>query len=276
MSKVPAFSDIGKSAKELLVGGKDGQFQYDKLITVQSKTADGLEFTLTNRVKDSKVEQAVAAAYKTDKFAVLGQINPAGKIITSLTLSNPIPNLTIGVSGAILDPATGKLIVDWSVPSLTAKAVVGLTSQPKVDVSISTGRQQYLVGASAQYDSATSSLTTWSLGAGYTAADYQAGLVLTDGETVKGVYAHKVDATQTVGGEVIKSLSKETTSFTLGYQKRLSAGALFKARLNNSGITSLLYQTDLQPKTTITHALQFDATNLNSAPKLGISLSVKP
>ena len=69
--------------------------------------------------------------------------------------------------------ASPQLIVDGSVPRLTAKAVVGLTSQPKVDVSISTGRQQYLVGASAQYDSATSSLTTWSLGAGYTAADYQ-------------------------------------------------------------------------------------------------------
>ena len=38
------------------------------------------EFTLTNRVKDSKVEQAVAAAYKTDKFSVLGSVNPAGKV----------------------------------------------------------------------------------------------------------------------------------------------------------------------------------------------------
>ena len=59
------------------------------------------------------------------------------------------------------------------MPSLTAKAVIGLTSQPKVDIALSTGRQAYVLGGSAQYDSATSSVTTWSVGAGYTAADYQ-------------------------------------------------------------------------------------------------------
>ena len=43
-----------------------------------------------------------------------------------------------------------------------------------------------------------------------------------------------------------------------------------------SGIAALLYQTDIQPKTTLTHTLQFDATNLNAAPKFGLSLGVKP
>lgn len=276
MSKVPAFTDIGKTAKELLGGGKDGVFQFDKLLTLQSKTADGLDFTIINRLKDSKVEQAITAAYKTDKYSFIGQINPAGKIITSLSLTNPVPNLTIGISGAVPDPATGKLLLDYAVPNLTLKAVVGLTAQPKVDLVASTGRLSYLLGGSAQYDTATASVTTWSFGGGYTAADYQAGIVVTDGESVKATYAHKVDASQTVGGEVVKNLAKETTAFTLGYSKRMDSGATFKARLNNAGITSLLYQTDLQPKTTLTHALQFDATDLNAAPKLGISLSVKP
>ena len=58
---------------------------------------------------------------------------------------------------------------------------------------------------------------------------------MTDGEAVKATYAHNVDASQTLGGEVVKNLSKETTAFTLGYQKKLSDTALFKARLNNSG-----------------------------------------
>ena len=43
-----------------------------------------------------------------------------------------------------------------------------------------------------------------------------------------------------------------------------------------AGITSLLYQTELNSKTVLTHAVQFDATNLATAPKLGVSLSVKP
>ena len=59
--------------------------------------------------------------------------------------------------------------------------------------------------------------------------------MLTDGDSVKATYAHKVDANQTVGGEVIKNLAKETTAFTLGYSKRMEGGAFFKARLNNAG-----------------------------------------
>lgn len=59
--------------------------------------------------------------------------------------------------------------------------------------------------------------------------------MLTDGESVKATYAHKVDAAQTVGGEVVKNLAKETTAFTLAYQRRMDGGALFKARLNNAG-----------------------------------------
>ena len=45
---------------------------------------------------------------------------------------------------------------------------------------------------------------------------------------------------------------------------------------SSPGITALLYQTDIQPKTTLTHTLMFDATNLNAAPKFGLSLGVKP
>lgn len=64
-------------------------------------------------------------------------------------------------------------MLDWAVPNLTLKGTVGLTNQPKVDIAASTGRLGYLLGGSAQYDTATASVSTWSVGAGYTAADYQ-------------------------------------------------------------------------------------------------------
>ncbi len=38
------------------------------------------EFTVSSRVKDSNIEQSLAASYKTDKYSVLAQINPAGKV----------------------------------------------------------------------------------------------------------------------------------------------------------------------------------------------------
>ena len=59
--------------------------------------------------------------------------------------------------------------------------------------------------------------------------------MVTDLEVIKGTFAHKIDASQTVGAEVVKSLAKETTTFTVGYSKKAEGGALYKARLNNSG-----------------------------------------
>ena len=64
-------------------------------------------------------------------------------------------------------------MLDYAVPNLTLKAIVGLTAQPKMDLVASTGRSGYLLGGSAQYDTATANVSTWSVGAGYTAADYQ-------------------------------------------------------------------------------------------------------
>ena len=63
----------------------------------------------------------------------------------------------------------------------------------------------------------------------------QVGMIVTDGDAVKVSYAHNIDPTQTFGGEAIKNLSKETTTFTLAYAKKLHDSSLFKARLSNNG-----------------------------------------
>ena len=65
--------------------------------------------------------------------------------------------------------------MDWTVPNLTVKAAVGLTNQPKVDIAATTGRNNYLLGVAALFDSATNNVSTWSVGAGYTGLDYQVG-----------------------------------------------------------------------------------------------------
>ena len=68
---------------------------------------------------------------------------------------------------------TAQMMVDWTVPNLTVKAAVGLTNQPKVDLAVTTGRMDYVLGGAALYDTATGNVSTWSLGAGYTSLDYQ-------------------------------------------------------------------------------------------------------
>lgn len=51
-------------------------------------------------------------------------------------------------------------------------------------------------------------------------------------------------------------------------QKRLENGSLVKVRLDNKGIASGLYETELKPLHKLALSGQFDATNLEKPPKV--------
>lgn len=57
--------------------------------------------------------------------------------------------------------------------------------------------------------------------------------------------------------------------------RALESGALAKGRMDSNGVVSLLYEQNLSPLTKITLCSQFDATDLNKAPKIGIALGLK-
>jgi len=51
---------------------------------------------------------------------------------------------------------------------------IGNSAFSQVDIAVTTGRMDYVLGGAALYDTATGAVSTWSLGAGYTSLDYQA------------------------------------------------------------------------------------------------------
>jgi voltage-dependent anion channel protein 2 len=276
--KVPAFSDIGKATKELLYGDRDGVFQFEKQAKITTKTADGVEFGLTSKFKEQKVEQEVTASYKADKYALKATVNPAGKIVTTLTLTNLVPNLTLGLSGALPDQSSGKLTADYAVPNLTLKSSTTLTSNPVVNVAASTGYKGGVFGVSGVYDSKSGTISSWEAAAGYTSLDYQVAVNVNNADIAKLAYTHNLDRSASVGAEVSKKITdsaESPTKFTVGYAKRLQGGGLGKLRLDNSGLASLLYSAEVQPGTKLTHTVAFDVTNPNTPPKYGFALDLK-
>jgi voltage-dependent anion channel protein 2 len=277
-AKVPAFTDIGKSAKEILLGGREGLFQYNQVVTISSRTADGVEFTATGVKRDEKLDTALKAAYKYKNILTAATFNTNGKVTTSVTASEVAPGLSVSLVGTVPDIQTAKLGVDYYLPHLTLKSVFGLTAQPTVNISASSGWNDLTFGGLATFDTAKdNNLTNWTAGVGYTANDFQVAAVLTDkGETVKITGAHTIDATQALAGEVSKAVHKdEATLVTFGYLKRLENGALAKAKLDNNGILHLLYEQELQKTTKLAISSQFDASNVEKAPKIGLALDIK-
>ncbi|EIE23531.1 voltage-dependent anion-selective channel protein [Coccomyxa subellipsoidea C-169] len=277
-AKIPAFTDIGKATRELLYGSKSGVFQYNQALNISTKTADGVEFSVVTVKKEDRIEGALKANYKTKKYGFTGTFGSTGLVSTSVAVYSVAPGLDVTLFGTLPDvQGSAKVSADYVVPHLTLKTSVGLTNQPKVDLAATTGYKDIVFGGEATYDSAKGDVTKWAAGAGYQRLDYAVGVLLKDmGKVMTVSYAHNVDATTAAGAEVSKRLDeKEFTTFTLGLQKRLENGALAKFRLDNAGIASALYETELKPNHKLAISSQFNATDLNKPPKLGFALDIK-
>lgn len=278
-AKIPAFTEIGRSARDILLGGKDsGVFQYNQTVTISSKTADGVEFTGISAKKDEKLETAIKAAYKYKNSTLALTFSHLGKVTASVAASDLAPGLSATVLGTVPDLHSAKLGIDYYLPHLTMKGLVGLTASPTVTASASTGWNDLTLGGQATFDTAKDeSLTAWTAGVGYTGLDYQVAALLSDrGETLKITGAHNIDTRQALAAEIARSLNKdEATLVTLGYQRRLGNGSLTKVRLDNQGTVNVLYEQDVQKNTKLAFSGLFDATNLEKAPKVGVALDIK-
>lgn len=278
-AKIPAFADIGKTAKDILLGGS-GHFQYDQRVSLSSKTSDGVEFTANSVKRGDKLDTQVKAAYKINStYSTALTFLQAGKVIASVNANDVTPGLSLGLTGTLPDAHSAKATIDYYLPHLTIKALVGVTSAPVVTASVTSGWNELTFGAQALYDSAKNeNVQDWSAAIGYTGLDYQVAATLANkGEVLKVTGAHNIDTRQAVAAEISRQLNTEEapTIITLAFQRRLDNGSLAKIKLDNSGSVQTVYEQDLQKNTKLAFSGHFDATNLEAAPKIGVAFDIK-
>ena len=272
MTKTLSFGELGKAAKDLLSGG----FQLNQKVTATTKTDTGVDFTVSGVKKDDALDGDIKASYKTSGYSADIKVAADSKVTSSIAYSQLFPGLKVALNGSIPDKASGKLSFDFTKPLYTVKGNVGLTSTPKAECSVSVGHAGLSVGAEAGYCTKSADVTKWSLGAAYAASDYKCALIVADkGDTVKASYVHTVSDFTTVGGEVVRKFGKDSTTFTLGAAHKLENGASTKAKIDNAGIASILYEQEFAPKSKTAVTLQFDTMNLNKSAKVGVAMDFK-
>merc|ERR1712216_811370 len=264
MAKTLSFDALGKAAKDLLGGG----FQLNQKVTATTKTDTGVDFTVSGVKKDEKLDGDYSADIK---------VAADSKVTTSIAYSKLFPGLKVALNGSIPDKASGKLSFDYSASAnYIIKGNVGLTSTPKAEVSVTVGHSGLGAGAEAGYCTKASAVTKWGIGAAYAASDYKCALLVADkGDTLKASYVHSVSASTTVGGEVVRKFAKDTTNFTVGAAHKLENGAITKAKIDNTGIASILYEQEFAPKSKTAVTLQFDTMNLNKSARVGVAMDFK-
>ena len=95
---------------------------------------------------------------------------------------------------------------------------------------------------------------------------------------MKATYIHAVDSSNctTVAAELTRRFSTSENSFTLGSAHAIDPNTMVKTRFSDSGKAALLWQREWRPKSLVTVSAEYDSKALNSSPKIGLALALKP
>lgn len=266
---------------DVLYGGRDGVYQFNTTTSLATKTQDGMDFVLKASQKEGGFVPEAKATYDNANFKIVTSLAQAsGKVGLALTGKKVIPGLNVTLSGSLPDANSGKLAVEYvPVDSVAVKTATSLSASPAMDVSIATSLdvkgRDLVVGGQGGYDAAKGMVTSWKVGFGYAAHDYQVASTLNDKKDVSALVAHTVSPDVTVGAEIVRNLESSETSMTAGIARTLPSGALQKVKVQHTGVVSILHETALDGKNKVALSGQFDAKDLTKAPKYGVALDFK-
>lgn len=238
------------------------------------------DFVLKGLQQNGALYTDLKATYDNPRYKFVATLAQAtGRLGLSAAAKEVAPGVTVGISGSLPDIDTAKLAVDYVAPHVTVKTSTSLSAAPKVDASI-TSRfaikdRDVVGGAEVSYDSAKGAISKWTVGMGYTAADYQIATLLNDKQDVTALIAHSVRPDLTVGAEVVRNVASADTSLSAAISRRLPSGALQKIKVAHTGVVSVLHEQVLEGKSMVALSSQFDAHDLSKPPKFGVGMDFK-
>lgn len=274
---VAGYFEVGKQAREVLFGGREGLYQFDQRVSLSTKTADGVSLALSAINKGEKADLALKSTYNFKNYGLTAVFKTStDKIEVTSTVDNIAPGLKAQVHATLPDAQSGKLLLDYSNPYAHVRATLGLNTQPKASLSATTVQRNIIYGAEGTFDTGKSEVTNYGVLAGYLAGDSQIVVQLTDKlEKASLLAIHNYTRDKAVAAEVTRPVKGGDMTFTLGVQQRLDNGALFKAKVNHLGVASLLYEQRLATGEKLALSTQLDTVNIGGkAPKVGLSLDL--
>ncbi|KAL6977727.1 Mitochondrial outer membrane protein porin 4 [Sarracenia purpurea var. burkii] len=276
MGNGPApFSNIGKRAQDLLT--KDYNFDHKFTFSVPSSTGMGL--TATGVKRDQIFVGDISTQYKNGNTIVDVKVDTYSNISTKVTLHDIFPSTKAAFSFDIPDHKSGKLDVLYLHNQAAINSSIGLNPAPLLEVAAALGNKDLAFGGEIVFDTASSSFTKYNAGIGFNNTDISAALILMDkGQSLKASYIHSVNPANgtEVAAEMIHRFSTFENSFTIGSSRKIDPFTTIKAKLSNNGKVAMLCQREWRPKSLITVSAEYDSKTVNAAPKLGLSLALKP
>ncbi|KAI0971606.1 eukaryotic porin/Tom40 [Xylaria arbuscula] len=278
---VPAFSDISKSANDLL--NKDFYHLSAGTIEVKSNTPNNVAFKVTGKSSHEKATSGALEGKYSDKslgLTLTQTWNTANALDTKIELAD---SLAKGLKAETIFqflPASNntgaKLNLTFKQSAFHGRAFFDLLKGPTANVDAVIGHEGFLAGASAGYDVQKAAVTGYSAAVGYVAPQYSAAITATDNLSVFAAsYYHKVNPKVEASAKAVwNSKSGNAVGLEVASKYRLDPVSFAKAKINDRGVAAVAYNVLLRPGVTVGIGASFDTQKIDQAThKVGTSFT---
>jgi len=277
----PEFSDVGKTAKDLLE--KDFNLGKTKL---ESKTtsAQGVEFTTTfERSNSDFIKGELKTKYKTDSFTFTDTVNTDTDLGLKIEATNLVDGAKFDVDTSF-NPNNGKkdLKVGFNYKKKDVITTTGscnvFKSSAKLDAVL--GYEKFLTGASVNVASLQNPAKA-DIGVllGYVDTDYALTVMADFGEKApqfSARYHHNINKDITVALKTSYPNKDKRPSFELGAQYKLDGDASMKGKVGTNGKLDFAYIQKITKDLKASFGLSIDTQKMDAPHQYGLSLTFEP
>jgi len=277
----PAYSDLGKSAKDVF--GKGYHFGLIKL-DLKTKTSSGVEFSSggQSNQESGKVFGSLETKYKLKDYGLTftEKWNTDNTLATEISVADLMEGLKVSMDCSFA-PQTGSkaahLKSSFANASVALNADMDLNLQgPLIGASGVVEYQGWLAGYQTSFDSQKSKITKNNFALGYATKDFVLHTNVDDGQEFGGSIYQKVSSRLDTGIQLNWSSGGNNTRFGIGAKLQLDPEASVRCKVNNQSQIGLGYQQRLRDGITLTLSALIDGKNFNNGGhKLGMALELE-
>ncbi|XP_026043575.1 voltage-dependent anion-selective channel protein 3 isoform X1 [Astatotilapia calliptera] len=283
MAVPPAYSDLGKSAKDIFSKG----FGYGILkLDVKTKSQSGvMEFTTSgsNNTDTGRSGGHLETKYKMKDLGLTfnQKWNTDNILTTEITLEDQLANgLKLGLDTSFV-PNTGKKSAKLKTSYKRDFVNVGCDldfdmAGPTVHTAAVLGFEGWLAGYQMAFDTAKSKLVKNNFALGYKTGDFQLHTSVNDGTEFGGSIYQKVNSNLETAVNLAWTAGSNNTRFGLGAKYQLDKDASLSAKVNNACLVGVGYTQTLRPGVKLTLSALIDGKNVNAGGhKIGLGFELE-
>uniref|UniRef100_A0A669EVF0 Non-selective voltage-gated ion channel VDAC3 n=2 Tax=Oreochromis TaxID=8139 RepID=A0A669EVF0_ORENI len=263
MAVPPAYSDLGKAAKDIFSKGYG--FGVVKL-DLKTKSHSGVEFNTSgsSNTDTGKASGSLETKYKMKELglSVNQKWNTDNTLGTEVTVEDQVCKSGKLKTGYKRDYMNIGCDVDFEGPIIHASAVLGY--------------EGWLAGYQMAFDTAKSKLAQNNFALGYRAGDFQLHTNVNDGTEFGGSIYQKVNDELETAVTLAWTAGSNNTRFGIAAKYKLDKDASLSAKVNNASLIGIGYTQSLRPGVKVTLSALIDGKNFNAGGhKVGMGFEVE-